>query len=198
MNYLFAVLWLLLCAASFGALNWYKLKPGPVGKINSFWPQNIPHEHNRTTYNLVLFAHPRCGCTSASLMELEKILVKTKNNLKVKIFFYHPKGESANWSDGESKTMALKLPNTEVYDDDGGEVARRFGAMTSGQTLVYSLEGKLVYAGGITESRGHTGDNTGARSIASVVETGKTIINTQPVFGCVLFSDREMKEYRKP
>lgn len=189
--------WLLVCVVCFGALNFYKLRPGPVGKIQKSWPVNTPFEYDRNFYNLVLFAHPKCGCTYASLVELEKLLNETNNKLKVKVFFYHPKGSGPTWSEGESRKLALKLPATEVYDDVAGIVARNFGAMTSGQVMVYSPGGELTYAGGITESRGHIGDNQGIRSIASVIATGMPNIQMQPTFGCMLFSAEEIKEYSK-
>ncbi|MBC7537712.1 MAG: hypothetical protein H7281_02735 [Bacteriovorax sp.] len=196
-NFLMAVIWLVLCLAGLSALNWYKLLPGPVGKISVFWPHNIPLERDRSVYNLVLFAHPKCECTHASLIELEKLLIETKKKMKVVIFFYHPKGTEPGWTSGDSKDLSLKLKMTEVYDDRGGEIARRFGAMTSGQVMVYNPDGKLVFAGGITESRGHIGSNPGTRSIASVVTKGVPIISNQNTFGCLLFSEQEMKEYQR-
>jgi hypothetical protein len=194
-HFLFGFSWLILCLVGFGALNWYKLRPGPVGKIAQFWPQNIRIEPNSTYYNLVLFAHPKCSCTYASLVELQKIIAETKSKMKVSIFFYHPKGTNSDWTLGDSKKIAKKLPETQVYDDPGGENARRFGAMTSGQVMVYSPDGKLVFAGGITESRGHIGSNAGSRSIASVVNTGISIISSQRTLGCILFSEKELREY---
>lgn len=189
-NYIFFLFgfWILLLAVGFGALSWYKLRPGPVGEPAVFWPQNISYDFDQSTYNLVLFAHPKCGCTYASLVELEKILSETKGKMKVKIFFFRPKKESHSWIEGESLSLATKLPQTEIIEDPDAEMAKRFGAMTSGQVMMYGKDGHLTYAGGITESRGHVGDNMGSRSIASVIETGTPKIQRAPVFGCQLFS----------
>ena len=51
-----------------------------------------------------------------------------------------------------------------LRDDDGAE-ARRFGAETSGQTLLYDARGALAFSGGITGARGHAGDNAGRASL---------------------------------
>lgn len=189
--------WLFALVGSFAALNWYKQLPGAVGVIKTHWPQNVSYDYHHNQYNFVMFAHPKCGCTKASLGELENLIRDTGSKLNVKIFFYHPKKTPASWTETDSKIAAEKIPGVEVYTDEGGEVARRFGAMTSGQVMVYSPQGDLAYAGGITESRGHVGPNNGSRSIASVVESGITNIKTQPTFGCMLFTEDEIAEYKK-
>lgn len=196
-KYSLMAFWLLALVSSFAALNWYKQLPGPIGVIKNNWPQNVSYDYHRNQYNFVMFAHPKCGCTKASLIELQNLMNETKSKMNVKIFFYHPKKTLSSWTDTDSKISASKIPGIEVYTDEGGEVARRFGAMTSGQVMVYSPTGDLSYSGGITESRGHIGVNDGARSIASVVETGKTNIKTQPTFGCMLFTEDEIAEYKK-
>ena len=191
------ILWLSLCVGGFAGLNWYKMQPGPVGKLLSHWPHNIGISHDYGLYNIVLFAHPQCGCTNATMVELEKIIHQEKNKLNVKIFFYRPKGSEQNWSDGKAKKLASTLPVTTIYDDEGGQIARRFGALTSGQVMLYSPNGKLEYAGGITESRGHIGANAGSRAIASIVETGVSNSKREHAFGCALFNEAEMKEYNR-
>jgi len=71
-------------------------------------------------------------------------------------------------------------------EDAGGSVARQAGAFTSGQTLLYSAGGRLVFNGGITHSRGHSGDNKGREAIVSFLE-GRTLDqHIAPVFGCSL------------
>ncbi len=55
-----------------------------------------------------------------------------------------------------------------LRDDDGAE-AKRFGAETSGQTLLYDERGTLAFSGGITGSRGHAGDNAGRASLLALI-----------------------------
>jgi hypothetical protein len=74
-----------------------------------------------------------------------------------------------------------------------GRESRRFGAATSGQTLLYAADGRLLFNGGITESRGHSGDNAGRSAILSLVlgltsaPTGQPL--STPVYGCPLFDE---------
>jgi hypothetical protein len=196
-KYLIFGVWLILCLGCFVGLNWYKMQPGPVGKLLTYWPQNIEIKHDQNLYNIVMFAHPKCGCTYSSVVELEKLLRLKNKKINAKIFFYRPTGSKKDWSDGESKKLASKLEGAKVYDDEGGQIARHFGAMTSGQVMLFSPEGKLYYAGGITESRGHVGVNAGSRAIASVAETGIPSEKREHTYGCVLFSEKEMQDYKR-
>jgi hypothetical protein len=73
--------------------------------------------------------------------------------------------------------------------DRGGVEAKRFGARTSGEVLLYSAVGRLLFFGGITGSRGHEGDNYGLTSLASFLTatpSESAVTAGSPVFGCAL------------
>src|SRR5712691_5642885 len=61
-------------------------------------------------------------------------------------------------------------------------------APTSGQTVLYDSQGRLLFSGGITGSRGHSGDNAGRSSIVSLVNAGVADQKETIVFGCPLFN----------
>jgi len=85
---------------------------------------------------------------------------------------------------------ARLIPGVRVILDPDGKLARRFGVETSGHTLVYGADGKLLFAGGITSSRGHLGDNAGFAAVLEII-TNRSIQSartTTPVFGCELFN----------
>ena len=73
-----------------------------------------------------------------------------------------------------------------MIDDEGAE-ANRFHAATSGQTLLYDAAGLLLFSGGITGSRGHSGDNAGQAAIVSLVNSRAADLTETSVFGCPLF-----------
>ena len=72
-----------------------------------------------------------------------------------------------------------------MSDVDGLEAAR-FGVQASGQTLLYGANGNLQFSGGITASRGHSGDNLGRSAIVALVTTGESTTNHTSVYGCSL------------
>ena len=91
---------------------------------------------------------------------------------------------------------AKAIPGVEVMKDQDGSEARLFQAFTSGQTLLYDSKGHLVFNGGITGSRGHSGDNAGRKAIISLVTEGKANRTNTFVFGCSLFSKMEGNQIR--
>jgi hypothetical protein len=73
-----------------------------------------------------------------------------------------------------------------VLSDVDGAEARRFGAETSGHTFLFDSAGRLLFNGGITESRGHSGDNAGESAIVSLVNDRVSTRAETFVFGCSL------------
>jgi hypothetical protein len=83
--------------------------------------------------------------------------------------------------------QAASIPEVQVHCDEAGVEARRFGAFTSGQAFLFSCRGEMLFRGGITESRGHVGDNRGREAMVSLLRDGSVPRATTPVFGCPLF-----------
>jgi hypothetical protein len=81
---------------------------------------------------------------------------------------------------------AARMPGVRVDRDPGGALAGSFAASTSGAVVVYSPDGRLRFAGGITGSRGHEGDNAGADAVLALVNGDAPRTQTTPVFGCEL------------
>jgi hypothetical protein len=99
-----------------------------------------------------------------------------------------PKGDPSGWEQSGLIEEAAGIPRVRTVLDPGGSIARRFGARTSGQTLLYDGNGRLVFNGGITASRGHSGDNDGRETITSILLRQPARRSHSPVFGCALFS----------
>jgi hypothetical protein len=76
--------------------------------------------------------------------------------------------------------------------DNNGIGARRFGSSTSGQVMLYN--GQLLFSGGITASRGHSGENDGRSVIIALPTEGQAATNERPVFGCRLFGKAKDQE----
>lgn len=72
-----------------------------------------------------------------------------------------------------------------LSDIDGVE-ARRFGAETSGHTFLFDSGGQLLFNGGITAFRGHSGDNEGENAVISLINNRSGARAQTLVFGCPL------------
>lgn len=167
------VLWLGAVGVGMLAMASYELKPGVANTSLSRWPGQAPLTFDSGRSNLVLFAHPRCPCTQATLTQLQQIAARCGEKINLKILFYQPAGESPTWGQTPLWQMAASIPNATVMDDPDGELARQFGAATSGQALLFDEEGKLMFSGGITGARGHEGDNPGQSRILALVFQGE-------------------------
>jgi hypothetical protein len=135
---------------------------------------------------LILFAHPHCPCTRATLQEFDELLTNLARRVAPTIVFTLPPGVPPHWEQGELWQSAAKMPGVRVIADPDGREASRFGVRGSGHVLLYTSSGDLVFNGGITPSRGHAGDNPGRSAIISFVIFGRAAVSRTPVYGCPL------------
>ncbi len=188
-------LWVLLSGAALFVMADYGSEPGEAGAAPEIWPSAlstgiVPTPGKPT---VVLFAHPLCPCTRATLVELESLTNRLYGLFDLHVLFYEPADVSAMpavWAASDLKHMASKLPGTRLHKDTNGELAKYFGAYTSGQVLLYGTDNRLRFAGGITPSRGHAGENPGRATLISSIMTDSEVDPLapvlNPVFGCRL------------
>lgn len=182
-----AALWLLVVAGGMFALLKYSMTPGLSGGIPKQWPAASQIALNKDKPNLILFAHPHCPCTAATLGELEILMSDHPGKLSAQVWFIKPEGVSEDWEKTALWRKTSAIPGVSVHRDDKSSEAKRFGAETSGLTLVYAPDGHLLFQGGITLSRGHAGDNPGRDAITLMLDQKQPIETHTPVYGCPLF-----------
>jgi hypothetical protein len=113
-------------------------------------------------------------------------MTRARGKLSPTICFYDPESAPASWTQSRLVKAARGIPGLKVIIDVNGAVAARFGAQTSGEVLAFDRMGRRVFEGGITDSRGHVGDNRGCAAVIALAD-GKTTEPAQaPVFGCSL------------
>jgi hypothetical protein len=123
-------------------------------------------------------------------------MAHSQGRLTAYVLFLKPAGFSENWEKTDLWRSAASIPGVTAMIDDQGAEANRFHAATSGETLLYDAAGVLLFSGGITGSRGHSGDNAGEAAIVSLVNSGATDLTETSVFGCPLFDQNS--ECRMP
>jgi hypothetical protein len=184
------LLWIPAVGFGISKLLKYSTTPGQAAIAPFDWPRDAPIESPSSMAALVMFAHPQCGCSRASLGELAIIMAHSRNRLSASVFFYKPRGEQGESTRSELWEMAKAIPGVRVFEDINASVAKSFGVFTSGQTLLYDRTGRLLFKGGITAFRGHSGDNPGRSAITALLQgdaRGKSDFPlTTPVFGCSL------------
>jgi hypothetical protein len=188
-RYLWVVLvgvWAAGLAAGFTTLWRYKSTPSLADGIPPpEWPSSARITRAPGQQTLVVFAHPMCPCTRASITVLGKLLPRLGPEVSAWVVVARA-ADDPNWDEAELWDRAASIPGVRVFRDDDGVEAERFHAATSGLTLLYDAAGRLRFAGGITAQRGHEGDSFGPRRIESLVKTGTADRADSPVFGCTL------------
>lgn len=190
-SYLAVALW--LGSVCFGLhLLWrYKSTPGAAAAAPAVWPATTRLTRAKHGFTLLMFAHPRCSCTRASLAELAQLLAGQRGLLQAKVLFALPEGADESWLRSDTVQRARRLEGAEVRLDGAGFEARQFGSATSGQVLLYDGAGRLLFSGGITGSRGHEGDNLGRARVAALIRGTVPDRPGSPVFGCALEKGRQ-------
>jgi hypothetical protein len=184
--------WAAAVSAGFAVLLRYKATPGETGRPPADWPREsrLPAPAGGEAA-LVMFAHPRCPCTHASLSELARLVASARQRPTVHVVVVRPNGVPEDWDDTELQRRAAGIPRATVMRDDGGSEALRFRASVSGFTVLYDAQRRLRFAGGITSSRGHEGDSFGRRRILAALAGGSADRVDAPVFGCALGAREE-------
>lgn len=181
---LWIVIWLIPVTTGMLVMISYSNTCGAVGTPPSEWPEDCAIQRDADRNTLLMFVHPRCPCSRASVQELARIMAQTGDRAAAFVLFFQPKDKPDNWSHTDLWEDATRIPEVKVISDYGAETATQFAAKTSGQLMLYDAAGRLLFAGGITAGRGHEGDNTGSSSVISLVRGFGQTLSSCPVFGC--------------
>src|ERR1700736_6047506 len=97
---LLGVLWLAVVTAGFTVLSIYKSTPGPESGLAPLrWPAQSKVQPSGKRATLVMFAHPRCACTRASIAELAQLMARVRDRLDSYVLFLMPSDVGADWSE---------------------------------------------------------------------------------------------------
>lgn len=196
LRWIFAALliWGMSVSLGFWGLWSYASAPGTAEVAPVAWPAESTLPRTPARWTLVMFVHPRCPCTRASLTELEKLQARSAGQIDMRIAVLQPSGVTTDWTQTSLCRHAFALPGAVVSLDASGSEARRFHARISGEVMLYDPAGRLAYHGGITAARGHEGDNPGSDAILNLI-AGDVASAACPAFGCPLLGgERSVRE----
>jgi hypothetical protein len=186
-----ATLWLVAIGVGLAMLWNYQNSSGAAGASPPQWPTNSRVEMATGRATLVMVAHPHCPCTRASIGELALLMARCQGRVSAYVLFFRPASVVDGWEKTDLWASAGSIPGVTVLSDEDGVEARRFNAFTSGATMLYCSSGLLLFSGGITSSRGHSGDNEGRSAIVALVTGEAAEPKETPVFGCSLLDDAD-------
>lgn len=179
------VLWSATVIAGIQRIWSYESTPGEQSFVPTTWPGSSLVTVDRERATLMMFVHPLCACTRASLTELREALDVMDRSAAVWIVLLSPHGIVKNWNESIANIKA-RIPEATIVTDVDGSAADTFGASTSGHVVLYDRDGGLIFSGGITGGRGHVGDNDGRRGLLAASHGGSDHAHEHPIFGCGL------------
>lgn len=182
-------IWVCAVIAGIALLIDYSAAPGTDAAPPPTWPAETAVTRHVSNSTLMMFVHPKCPCSNASLSELARVAARCHARMDLKVVFVKPQGAPSEWNQSPLKSKAEQIPRVQTIVDQDGRIAATFGVKTSGHCVVYDTDGKLLFSGGITAGRGHEGDSPG-QSIIQAIAQGHTVDQAQQcaTFGCALFS----------
>jgi hypothetical protein len=180
-----AALWLVGIGYGVKQLRHFESTPGVSGITPGVWPAMSALRPQSGRSTLIMMVHPQCSCTRASLTELNMIMRRAQGQVSAFVLFIRPTGMEQGWEKSQTWSQAERIPGVSVRLDLKGAESTRFGALTSGHTVVYDPSGQLLFSGGITSARGHAGENKGSELILAQLAR-KTSPQAHAVFGCPL------------
>lgn len=181
-----AALWIASLILGSFFLTRFETTPGSDAPAPPQWPSGVPVPRDLNLPTLVMFLHPFCPCSRASVGELALLMAHCRGRVAAVVMIVGTEGLGDPLRSGLALDAAV-IPGVTVLCDEDGIAARRFQAATSGRSILYDKNKRLLFAGGITSARAHSGDNAGRDSIEALVVGKQSLIHTTPTFGCPMF-----------
>jgi hypothetical protein len=190
-----ACIWTATVGAMYKSVRRFETTPGRAAAPLTSWPAKSGITPMPGRWSLVMLVHPHCGCSRASIQELERIIEMSDPSLQTYMLVYRPADFRAGWEKTETFEAARRVQRAHVVIDTDGAEARLFHGFTSGQTFLYDPQGALRFSGGVTSLRGHAGVNRGSMDVVDIVHA-KVKQGTHPVFGCAIVTTTESEQRR--
>ena len=184
------IVWTLGLVCGLGYAWHYESTPTESSVAGDRWPAGSSCTRSPDRPTLVMFVHPHCPCSRASLEELAALMTHCRERLDAQVMFIRPASFDSDWTRTDLWDSAARIPGVMPRVDPDGVERRRFGASVSGETYVYSPGGELLFHGGITAGRGHVGENAGRSQLESYLLLKRRPARGTPVYGCELCAKR--------
>ena len=181
-------LWTATVSYGVASLLVYDTRPGLAATAPAFHSQGEGQESFVGGKPFMqVFLHPHCPCSLATVQQLETLLANGPE-IECRVYVVIPPEAGPGWENTSLLQRVQSIPGVRVKFDFGGVEAKRFGVATSGQVLLYERDRSLTFSGGITVSRGHSGESLGARAILALLAGRSTVAAVAPVYGCPLLN----------
>jgi hypothetical protein len=197
------IVWIVAAVAGWYGISAYGFTSDPQAttEIVPQWPSDSAIDRAADRATLVLFLHPKCPCSRATVTELERLRVLVPNEAlpDIRVVASAPRAMGDLWWSSSLLDRSARLPNAHLVRDSGGVETMLFGTRISGTVLLFDATGKRLYAGGVTMARGHAGDNVGLQAITHLLQNHRAVVSPVPPLGCEMVREcRKSEEASSP
>ncbi len=189
--------WLVVVAGGLLVLIDYSTRPASSDVTARSWPEESMIQRSPNSHTLLVFLHPRCMCSRATMRQLATVAARFADQCVIRVVFYCPSDQADSWVQSDLWTGALRVSPHSPVIDRGAVETKRFGISTSGHVLLFDRQSICRYSGGITGSRGHDGDNTGLRAVLDLLQGDSIAESRYPVFGCSIVGLSDVHEVQR-
>lgn len=183
---LLAIAWLVTIAVVLRGWMDFEHSPGRNVRPQAQWPVSTQLRLDRDHGTLVVFLHPFCPCSRATLERLEQVLSDSSKKPTC-CFMIAPVASSVE-IDARSANLRLAkaMSPSRTFIDGNKSEARLFDPTTSGHVFYYDAGGSLRFSGGVLVERGSNQPNTFAEALYRAINNPTYPVVHTPVFGCSL------------
>src|SRR5690606_33073432 len=114
----------------------YSNTAGEVAPSQGAWPLETQLVRTGDRPAAILFAHPKCPCTQATIQEFQRLEARFPGAFETLAVFTLPASDAEDWKSSRLIQQARNLRSARLIFDQGGEEAARFQAHVSGQVLL--------------------------------------------------------------
>lgn len=182
--------WILACITGLAIFWIYETTPGQEGGNPESWPSTSALTRASDRPTLVMFLHPKCPCSRASVEEVSRLLATEPDAFALRFVFFQPDATEDSWVQTGLWETVRQFPHAKVVIDKDAREAKRFGAVTSGDTYLFDPSGELRFHGGLTPGRGHVGENAGLEALRQLARSQTPSLTRFAVFGCPITDDQ--------
>lgn len=194
-----ALLWFVVAVSGLSLFGAYQNREGDRGAVPGQWPAKSRISRSTNGSTLLVFLHPNCPCSRASVHSLQRILAAVPTANRPRTIFVFRRAATDDWRVRSLLAdAAAATPDATFLQDFDLQESARFGTQVSGHVLVYDRAGQLVFDGGITPDRGQEGESvSGTRLYDALADSTGPAAHTA-VFGCSLQTPQANPAKRDP
>ena len=108
------IIWTTILVSGQFYLSEYETRPGATAVSPVFISAGEMHKRAKNLLTLLIFAHPQCPCTHATLRELERLVAHCQGLIGIRVLFLQPANEPREWVETGLWQQASKIGDVSV------------------------------------------------------------------------------------